>query len=147
MNKRFVTVISMLSIFTMGTIGSSLMAENATHHNAFNHSTTDGDKIRGRDIANNAPLTTISGVLEEKDAEWYLKSGSTTYSLHIGNHEYRDSTGIKLEPGKNASVKGFTKNTDVAVASITMDNQEYRFRDDNGRPLWAGKGNRRNHVN
>jgi hypothetical protein len=107
-------------------------------------------RLYGRDYVSMGTLGVLSGVLFEENDEWYLKANNGTYALHIGNHSYREETGIDLKADKNIDVTGFIYKNDVSVCTIVIEGKEYRFRDDDGRPKWAGRGrgrNRNNHDN
>ena len=116
-------------------ITSSIVVVNATETTL---------KKYGRDVVSTGKLGSLSGALFEKDGEWYLQSNNSTYELHIGNHNYRDEIGIDLQKDENVDVTGFVDKEDVSVVTIKIDGKEYRFREDDGRPMWAGRGNGRN---
>ncbi len=109
---------------------------------ADNHSGETGadevQRLRGRDIVKLGELIVLQGTLVPRRGEWFLRSGETEYELHMGNHEYRKKIGIDLETGKTAAVTGFIHGKDVAVTTILLDGKLYRFREDDGKPLWAG---------
>jgi len=58
----------------------------------------------------------------------------------MGNTAYVDQTGIALEEGKQALVKGLVDAEEVSVVSIQLDGKAYAFRSEDGFPLWAGNG-------
>ena len=139
-HMKKVTLLSALLVAVV--INSLIVSADATEEKT--------SKLYGRDYVSMGTLGALSGVLFEENDEWYLKSNNTTYALHIGNHSYREETGIDLKADKNIDVTGFIHKNDVSVCTITMDGNEYRFRDDDGRPKWAGRGrdrNRNNHDN
>jgi hypothetical protein len=103
------------------------------------------DSLTGRDIVEEGSFKTLQGVLTSQAAEWYLQTEQNTYQLHFGNRSYLSSTGIELADGAHCTIDGIVSDKDVAVAKATMDGKTYSFRDENGTPLWAGEGNRRNH--
>ncbi len=102
-------------------------------------------ELTGRDFVELGKLTTLKGILKSDRNEWLLVSGGSSYEIHLGDHSHRAETGIRLTEGYTAHVKGFLYEQegkdigDIAVCSIVIDNVEYRFRDDNGNPLWAGQ--------
>ncbi len=102
-------------------------------------------ELTGRDFVELGELTTLTGILKSDRNEWMLVSDAASYEMHIGDHNHRAETGIRLTEGYTAKVKGFLYEQegkdigDIAVCSIVMDNVEYRFRDDEGNPLWAGQ--------
>ena len=96
--------------------------------------------LSGKDFVKLGKLGTVSGSLLEQADEWYVKVQNVVYVIHMGNHDFRSKTDIPLENGKNAIVTGFIHGKDIAVCTITIDHKKYRFRDDDGAPLWAGNG-------
>lgn len=96
--------------------------------------------LSGKDFVRLGKQGTISGPLSEQAGEWYVKDKNIVYAIHLGNHEFRAKTGIQLKNGKNAIVMGFIYGKDIAVCTITIDNKKYRFRNEDGSPLWAGSG-------
>ena len=111
------------------------------------NATESASKLSGRDYVSMGKLGALSGTLFEKDGEWFLRSINSTYELHIGNHTYRDETGINLKADKQVDITGFIYEDNVSVCVINIDNKEYRFRTDDGSPMWAGRGNGRNREN
>jgi len=101
------------------------------------------ESVTGRDIVREGSNTNINGTLKSEGIEWYLVTEDGSFLLHFGNKSYLTSTGIALEDGKNCTIDGIATGKDVAVATATMDGKAYSFRDENGVPLWAGNGNRR----
>jgi hypothetical protein len=131
------TFLSILSVALV--INGIIVFASATEEKA--------SKLYGRDFVSMGTLGALSGVLFEENDEWYLKSNNSTYALHIGNHSYRKETGIDLKADKRIDVTGFIYKNDVSVCTIKIDGKEYRFRNDDGSPKWAGRGNGRNRNN
>ena len=102
------------------------------------------DSLTGRDMVEEGGYMTLQGILKSKRTEWYLTTESVTYQLHFGNRNYLSSTGIELADGVHCTIDGIVSDKDVAVAKATMEGRTYSFRDENGKPLWAGEGSRRN---
>jgi len=65
--------------------------------------------------------------------------------VQLGNSQYASSLGFYPQVGQYVSVYGFPGDQGLFSAiSVTLDGQTYAFRDEFGRPLWAGgKGNGR----
>ena len=101
------------------------------------------ESLTGRDIMREGDVTTINGTLKSEGIEWYLIAKGGSYQLHFGNRDYLSSTGIELEDGKSCTIDGIASGKDIAVATATMESSSYSFRDENGAPLWAGNGNRK----
>ena len=102
------------------------------------------DGLTGRDIVAEGTFTTLKGTLTSQGTEWYLTTQDGPHQLHFGNRNYLSSTGIELVDGANCTIDGIVTGKDVAVATVTTAGKSYSFRDENGTPLWAGEGNRRN---
>lgn len=98
--------------------------------------------VTGRDVVGSGELVTIEGTLRYESPEWYLDTEVGSYLLHFGNRSYLESTGITLEEGSEISVEGFAQGNDIAVVSAAADGKTYSFRDKDGVPFWAGRGNR-----
>ena len=94
----------------------------------------------GRAVLETADFRTLAGTLEEEGSEWYLKTDEDRYALHFGRALYLESTGIALEEGKQAEVRGLMEDDGLAVVSVELDSKRYDFRTDDGVPLWAGWG-------
>jgi hypothetical protein len=94
----------------------------------------------GRDVADSGTMRTLAGTLASDGVEWYLDTPDGRYLLHLGNTAYVEQTGIALEAGHEALVKGLMDAEEVSVISIELDGQTYAFRSEDGWPLWAGNG-------
>lgn len=109
------------------------------------------ERMRGRDIVQVGEFITVAGTLKAEGGEWLLVSEGVVYEIHLGDHQHRRETGIELEEGKEAVVAGFFyaqeghANIDIAVCTIEIDEEKYRFRSDTGTPLWRGRGQRSGH--
>lgn len=96
------------------------------------------DTLKGRDYVRLGKLETITGTLIPEQHEWMLKAEDKVYELHLGPSAYRESKGVVLEKGLEASVQGFIYNTNVAVTQMTVAGKTTLFRDKTGRAAWAG---------
>jgi hypothetical protein len=96
----------------------------------------------GRSVAETGRLADLSGSLDRQGTEWYLVMEEARLALHLGNTRYVESTGIQLQEGAPAKVRGFVDGQEVAVVSIQLDGRLYAFRTQDGVPLWAGRGRR-----
>jgi hypothetical protein len=94
----------------------------------------------GRDVGDAGTLRTLSGTLASDDTEWYLDSADGRFLLHLGNTSYVEQTGLVLEAGETAVVKGIVDADEVSVVSLEIDGKTFAFRSEDGRPLWAGGG-------
>ncbi|GEM_PF-1873886 len=100
------------------------------------------DTLDGKSLAEQGLLETRSGTLAYRSGEWYLESEEGSYLLHFGNKVYLEETGIDLAEGETCTVRGFFLEDEGAVMEATMRGDTYRFRADDGMPLWAGRGER-----
>jgi len=95
--------------------------------------------VLGRDVVSSGSQATLSGTLTTEDEiEWSLRTDAGTYVLHLGPPAFRDELGIGLRQGKAAVVTGYVQGKDVAPVSVTVDERRFDFRDESGRPMWAG---------
>lgn len=103
------------------------------------------DRLKGRDFVRLGEFKALKGTLQRVRGEWILMVDGASYELHLGDHDHRVATGIRLEPEKIAEVTGFVyaqegaEDIDVALCTVTLDGTEYRFRQDDGTPLWRGR--------
>jgi len=102
------------------------------------------DSLAGRDIVDQGLKATLSGTLVEENGEWSLRTVGKTYAVHLGNYSILYPKGIGLKDGEQASVSGFLVGEDVSAISLASNGRTYTFREEDGTPLWAGRGNRRN---
>jgi hypothetical protein len=95
--------------------------------------------VLGRDVVTSGTKTTLSGTLvSEDEVEWSVETVEGTYALHLGPPAFRDSVGLELRTGAVVTVDGYVHGKDVSPVSITLGSQTFHFRDESGRPLWAG---------
>ncbi len=106
----------------------------------------EAENLKGRDFVRLGERGTVEGILRPMRGEWFLAAYDAVYELHLGDHGHRAATDINLEEGKHAEVTGFIyareggDEADIAVCTILLGGKEYRFRDDDGAPLWRGSG-------
>jgi hypothetical protein len=100
----------------------------------------------------NADITgasTITGTVNAYDLTSLTiqTSDGQVVVVQLGNSQYTSSLGFNPQVGQSVSVYGFPGEQGLFSAiSVTIDGQTYTFRDDLGRPSWAGgngKGNGR----
>ncbi len=106
----------------------------------------DGERLRGRDFVRLGEPGKVRGVLYTERGEWFLSADGKEYELHFGDHGHRESTGIQLMEGAAAEAAGFMYGSveagavDLAVCTVIIGGDEFRFREDDGTPLWRGGG-------
>jgi hypothetical protein len=105
-----------------------------------NYANRAAGTLKGRDIVRLGQTRTLAGTLIKKGEEWELKTEDAIYEIHMGPKMYRESNGLKLTVGANAFVKGFVYENDIAVITIETEGSTVAFRDETGRPAWAGTG-------
>ena len=99
----------------------------------------------GTGQANIASATTIHGTVTSFDGFGFgmTKDDGQVLYVQLGNSNYIQSIGFAPQTGTGATVNGFIGDQGSYTAiTVTLDSgQVYTFRDTNGRPMWAGKGN------
>jgi hypothetical protein len=102
----------------------------------------------------NADITgasTITGTVSAYDlvSLTIQTSGGQIVVVQLGNSQYANSLGFNPQVGQSVSAYGFPGDQGLLSAiSVTLDGQTYTFRNDLGRPAWAGgngKGRGGNH--
>lgn len=91
--------------------------------------------------------TTLSGSVTAYDTSTLtlLASDGRTLTVQLGNARYASSIGFNPQIGQNVTVYGFTADQGLFSAiTVTLNGQVYAFRDEMGRPLWAGGNGRGN---
>ena len=99
--------------------------------------------VTGRDLVDKGAVVTRQGILQHEDLEWYLLTENISYQLHFGPRDYLSQTGLELEKGNRITIVGFSSATDIAVVEAADGEKSYHFRNENGRPFWAGNGMRK----
>jgi len=87
-------------------------------------------------------IESFAGTLVSDGTEWYLETDQGTTPIHLGNSAFVESTGLALEDGDAVELEGIVEEDGIAVVTLTVRGEEFRFRGEDGRPLWAGQGNR-----
>ncbi len=129
-------------------LGPALVAIVVLGVVAYLHSrgTTELHDLKGRDFVRLGEYQTLTGDIYPDRGEWFLQVDGAAYELHLGDHTHRERTGIRLEEGKAATVSGYVYSQrgvdfiDLAVCTVQMDGEKYRFRQDDGTPMWWGQG-------
>jgi len=85
-------------------------------------------------------LLTLTGVLSERDDEWYLETDEGVFQLGLGRPDYRESLGITLAPGVQALVRGhLADDQEISVVTCDIEGSRFTFRTEDGVPLWSGR--------
>ncbi len=98
--------------------------------------------LSGKDYVEKGKPGKVSGVLLEESAEWYVIDGVNKIAIHMGPVFYRDEIKLNLKENDKVTAEGFVYENELTVTKLIYNGKEYNFRDSNGDPLWAGRGNR-----
>lgn len=91
--------------------------------------------------ADTTGTSTITGKVSAYDLAslTLVTNDGQTVVVQLGNSQYANSIGFNPQSGQSVTVVGFPGDQDLFSAiSVTVDGQTYAFRDELGRPLWAG---------
>ncbi|GAB4505841.1 MAG: hypothetical protein Fur0043_28410 [Anaerolineales bacterium] len=91
--------------------------------------------------------TTLTGSVTAYDTLTLtvLTTDGQTLAVQLGNARFASSIGFNPQIGQNVAVYGFPGDQGLFSAiTVTLDGQVYAFRDEMGRPLWAGGHGRGN---
>ncbi len=100
--------------------------------------------LRGRDLTLKGEIKTLTGVVKIENSEWYLLSGNNKYLVHKGPEFYLEEIGLNINENDRIAVNGYVFENEITPVKITVNQKDYSFRDNSGRPLWAGRGQGRN---
>ncbi len=100
------------------------------------------EPVLGRNLVDRGTWIEVEGSLVDQDGEWALKAKDKTYDLHLGNYPVLYPEGLSLKEGDKAKVTGYAVGEDISAVSLTVGSKTYAFREKDGTPLWAGRGNR-----
>jgi hypothetical protein len=96
------------------------------------------EEITGRLVVEQGTQGVLEGVLVLNGTEWELRTPQALFEIHLGQLGH-DGTSISgLEDGAAASVTGYIYGAHISPITLEADGTEYRFRDEDGSPLWAG---------
>jgi hypothetical protein len=95
-------------------------------------------------------ITTIEQIVPEKRTSngihITVKTGTEIYPVHLGPKWYLDKQSVQLKVGDKVVVRGSKVNIDSRPIIIAKDvvkaGNTLVLRDQTGRPVWAGKGNK-----
>jgi hypothetical protein len=103
-----------------------------------------GNAAAGLDLTSAA---TLNGTITAYDGLTLtlLTADGQTLAVQLGNAQYAASIGFSPQVGQSVAVYGFSGNQGLfSAVTVTLDGQVYAFRDEAGRPLWAGGNGRGN---
>jgi hypothetical protein len=128
---------------------------NGAANGAGSSSGQGGTGNRGGQNGSNVPqaqtnlsgASTLTGTISGYDlvSLTVLTSDGQTVVVQLGSSQYAQSIGFNPQIGATVTVAGFPGDQGLfSATNVTVDGQSFAFRDDLGRPLWAGgKGNGR----
>ena len=89
---------------------------------------------------------TVRGIVTLTDHEVTIQTTDGEVIVGLGQAQYREEAGFTIDTGDEIVVNGFDE--DGEFKACTVDNlttgTSIVLRDEDGRPLWAGRGNLRN---
>ncbi len=103
-------------------------------------------QVQSRDVVESGMMVTVTGNLKKVGGEWYLVVENIMYEILMGREEFVKKVGIPLEEDKEVAINGFFHaegdelTGTIVPATIELDGEVYRFREDNGTPIWRGQG-------
>lgn len=104
----------------------------------------NGDAPIGREVARDGAVSDLSGTLEHREDEWFVRTEDGSYQLMLGR--FGHTKDLPFVEGGELELSGFTVPEYVAPMQITADGTEQKFWHEERYPLWAGSGERRNAV-
>lgn len=104
-------------------------------------STGNNADVPAPSTGTNVPASTISGTVSAYDTVnlTVVTSDGQSVVVQLGNSSYSQSIGFNPQVGQSVSAVGFPGDQgQFSAITVTIDGQTYSFRDELGRPLWAG---------
>jgi len=91
---------------------------------------------------------TVEGVVVETTELVIETADAQTVQVGLGPSHYRESQGFVLQVGDRVRVSGYSEDGEFKAGQVeNLDTGEsIVLRDTSGRPMWAGRGNRKNAV-
>ncbi len=102
--------------------------------------------MRSRQIIEEGTMVEVTGMLRKMGGGWFIAVDQALHQLYTAPADFKEQSGISLKEGEQAVVTGFYHAEEgevtgiIAVSTITTDGKEYRFREDDGTPMWRGRG-------
>jgi hypothetical protein len=88
----------------------------------------------------------ITGTVLSLDHEMILQTGEAEMAIELGPEWYRETQPYSPQPGDFIQVTGFYENGAFQAVGIEdlASGRVLALRDENGRPMWSGRGRRGN---
>lgn len=84
-------------------------------------------------------LSEYSGNLKQIGGNWFLSTGEDIIKLFLAPEDFLKENNIELASKMELTVKGGMSEDEFAVHSLTIAENEYKFRDETGKTLWKIK--------
>lgn len=102
--------------------------------------------MRSREVFEKGSPAEMSGTLRKMGGGWYLAAGNLLHQVYLAPDEYKEEVGLDVVEGEPVTINGYFYAEEgeptgiIAVTVITVDGKEFRLREDDGRPMWRGRG-------
>ncbi|MBN2547181.1 MAG: hypothetical protein JXB50_15370 [Spirochaetes bacterium] len=96
-------------------------------------------ETKGRDLVTKGELKTLEGTFVIDNSEWYLVVNNQKNLIHKGPEQFIAEKKINIEQNSLIKVYGYVYQDEITPIKIVSGNNEYVFRGEDGRPLWAGR--------
>lgn len=98
----------------------------------------------------NGQVMSIEKVVSQKGASagihMTVKTKTGTYTVHLGPKWYLDKQGVPINTGDQVEVGGSKVTIDskpvIIAKEVIKEGHTLKLRDEDGKPLWSGKGNK-----
>jgi len=89
---------------------------------------------------------TLSGVVTAVGSEITVQTDEGAVLVGLGQAWYRDEAGFVIEVGDEVVVSGFYEDGEFKAGTVenSTTGETLTLRDETGRPMWAGQGQRKN---
>lgn len=106
----------------------------------------DFQPMRSRRIIDEGVWITAEGTVRKMGGGWFIAVENVLHQLYLAPETYKIEKGFDIEEGAPAMIQGYFLSEEdevtgvIAVCTIFLDGKEYRFREDDGTPMWRGRG-------
>lgn len=98
----------------------------------------EAEEPTGCEVVERGVRGSLTGTLVAEGDEWQLRVAGKLYDLHLGQFGHDGATTAALKDGAEATVYGFIEGSHVSPVTLTSAGATIRFREEDGRPRWAG---------
>jgi len=102
--------------------------------------------MRSRQIIENGTMVEVTGLLKKMGGGWFIAVDQALHQLYTAPSDFKEQRNISLKEGEQVVITGFYHAEEgevtgiIAVCTITTNGKEIRFREDDGSPMWRGRG-------